>query len=285
MFLSDHLGKWVFVFLARSLSTVFFVVRPGKTAMSVDFYKTLFPGKSRWFYLRCALKQYHNFTDVFLDRYLLTQKKNLSHTSRGWEHIERALDENTGGIILMSHMGSWEVAARIMKQLRPDLRLLLYMGTKDKEEIEGIQKETATQDGINIIANKREGEDPFDILPAIHFLKEGGFVSLTGDRVWSSRQQTVRVDFLGNRIDLPKIPYILALLTKAPLFIFFSFRKGPEAWHFSISEPVYLTVSGRKEREETIRQAAQTYADILEEKVRQHPFEWYHFEPFLKGRP
>ncbi|MDO8720619.1 MAG: hypothetical protein Q7J31_00095 [Syntrophales bacterium] len=45
--------------------------------------------------------------------------------------------------------------------------------------------------------------------------------------------------------------------------------------------PEYVCAQGRKGRQEAIRRAAQAYAGRLEGTVRQHPFEWYHFEPFL----
>ena len=45
-----------------------------------------------------------------------------------------------GGIILMSHVGNWEVAVHLLKKLLPEMDLLLYMGIKNKEQIESIQK-------------------------------------------------------------------------------------------------------------------------------------------------
>jgi predicted LPLAT superfamily acyltransferase len=46
--------------------------------------------------------------------------------------------------------------------------------------------------------------------------------------------------------------------------------------------PRYVTASSRADRQEAIRESAQWYAGLLEDMVRRHPCEWYHFEPFLK---
>ena len=52
-------------------------------------------------------------------------------------------------------------------------------------------------------------------------------------------------------------------------------------YHFSISKPIYIEKTSRGKRKKAIKNAAQKYADLLEEALRKHPFEWYHFEPFL----
>jgi predicted LPLAT superfamily acyltransferase len=43
-----------------------------------------------------------------------------------------------------------------------------------------------------------------------------------------------------------------------------------------------VVAASRQQRQEAILESAQWYADQLESMVRQRPFEWYHFEPFLK---
>jgi predicted LPLAT superfamily acyltransferase len=37
----------------------------------------------------------------------------------------------------------------------------------------------------------------------------------------------------------------------------------------------------RSERNAVLQASAQAYANVLEEMVRQHPFQWYIFEPFF----
>lgn len=206
--------------------------------------------------------------------------ENGKGASDGLDHLDGAL-EKTGGIILMSHMGNWEVAAHLLKQKDDKFNILLYMGIGDKEEIERIQKEDLQDSGIEIIGADRDGGSPFDIMKGIQFLKSGGLVSLTGDVVWKKDQRTVPVEFLGHVVRLPEIPYLFALLSGAPLFILFTFRMGKKQYHFSLSEPIFLKAPTRAHRSEVIRQSAQTYADLLEQALHQHPFEWYHFESFL----
>ena len=220
MILSKLFGVWIFILMSRIVSTGYFLFFPGRRAVSVSFYKALFPGKSRFYHIKCAWKQYHQFTYTFLDRFLYHDFNNITHTREGAEHLEKLKNSGKGGILLMSHLGNWEIAANFLKQY--GLRILLYMGRKNKEQIEGIQKESLVQTGIKIVAVDSEEHSPLNVLDAITHLKSGGIVSLTGDRIWSDKQRTVRVGFLDHEVLLPETPYLLALLARTPLYIFFA---------------------------------------------------------------
>jgi predicted LPLAT superfamily acyltransferase len=198
------------------------------------------------------------------------------------EGLEQALQEKTGAILLMSHIGNWDVAAHLLKRNLPKINLLLYMGVKHKEQIEGIQKKSLSQNGVRVIAVDEQGGSPFDIVEGIHFINSGGLVSLTGDLIWKKDQRSVPIKFLGRDVLFPEAPYLFALLSGAPIFIFFAFRTGRKTYHFSLSDPIIVKAKSRAERSAVIRQAAQKYADILEETVRCNPLQWYHFKP-LQG--
>jgi lauroyl/myristoyl acyltransferase len=206
------------------------------------------------------------------------------HTQEGWEYLEEAVNRQTGGIVLMSHIGNWEVASRLLNTRgrdNPGMKLLLYLGEKHKEQLEKNQKESVASSGIRIISVTKEGGTPADIVEGIQFLKSGGLVSLTGDRLWHTEQRSVRVHFFGHEAFLPETPFIFALLSGAPLFIFFTYRIAGQAYHYQVLPPQYIRARDRSHREEAIQKAAQFFADRLAEIVRTHPWEWFHFEPFL----
>jgi predicted LPLAT superfamily acyltransferase len=279
VYLSKIMGTWVFAVFAWIVSTGYFLIFPRRVNTSIRFYRTLFPDRNWFVHLGCAWRQFHNFTDVFFDRFMLQEFDDIRYTSEGLEHLDQVLEEKTGAILLMSHMGNWEVAAHLLKRNFPDMNLLLYMGVKHKEQIEGIQKKSLSQNGVRVIAVDAHGGSPFDIVEGIHFINSGGIVSLTGDLVWKKDQRSVPVKFLGHDAQFPEAPYLFALLSGAPIFIFFAFQTGRKTYHFSLSDPIFVKAPSRGERATAIRKAAQIYADILEETVRRNPFQWYHFKP------
>jgi predicted LPLAT superfamily acyltransferase len=283
-FLSRKMGQWVFLLFAWFVATGYFILFPGRVGNSIRIYRALFPDRHRFFHLWCAWRQFHNFTHVYQDRFVLQRSKKLSYTSEGMQHLEEAVLKGRGAILLMSHMGNWEVAAHLLKRELKDMRLLLYMGIRQKEQIERLQKEALVQSGIRIIAVEKDGGSPMDLVEGIKFIESGGVVSMTGDLVWKREQRTVPVRFLGREILLPEVPHILALLSGAPLFIFFAFRTAKNSYRFTMTEAMYLKAASRKDRNAVIQTSAQAYARVLEETLQQHPLQWYHFRPFFEPK-
>jgi predicted LPLAT superfamily acyltransferase len=276
---SKIFGYRFFAIFARFVSTGYFLLFPKRVATGVRFYRALFPERGRMHHLRCTWRQFHSFTNVFLDRFMLQHSGGLSYTSENWAVLEKEAAKGAGGIIVMSHVGNWDVAAHLLR--KKGLNLMLYMGARQKEQVEKMQKAHLSESGLKVVSVDQNGGSPFDILEGLRFLKQGGLVSLAGDRTWSKNQRTVPVSFLGHRLLLPEAPHALAQASGAPLFIFFAFRKEKGKYAISISEPIRIKAPSRADRPGAVRESAQRYADILAQKARQYPFQWYHFEEFL----
>lgn len=283
-FLSKYLGTWFFALISRGVATGYFLFSAQRRGASVRFYSTLFPKKHHWQHYLCTWKQFLNFTNVYMDRFILREWGDIQYTFDGLAYLQAAQKDKQGAILLMSHMGNWEVAAHLLKKSLPDLRLLLYMGIRHKEEIEKIQKEHVDQDGINIVGVAEDSGSPFDIVDGIRFLREGGFVSMAGDIVWRNMQRTATATMLGCEVKLPEAPYILSLVSGAPLIVFFAFRVVDRQYQFTALPPITVAAPSRADRTAAIQNAAQMYVDHLTNAVKAHPFEWFHFENFLGSK-
>jgi lauroyl/myristoyl acyltransferase len=114
--LTKRAGHWVFRFFAGGIAAVYFFFFPARMAVGVRFYRALFPTSGRFLYpLWCTWKQYQHFTHVFLDRLLLGEEGAITCTHEGWEYLEDAVNRGIGGILVMSHLGNWEVASRLLQ--------------------------------------------------------------------------------------------------------------------------------------------------------------------------
>jgi lauroyl/myristoyl acyltransferase len=264
------------------VATGYFFLFPARVAVSVRFYRALFPDRSAGYHILCAWRQFHRFTHVYIDRFLLQQSDRISFDTRGWDHIENAIARKTGGILLMSHIGNWEIAAQMLR--KQAIPLMLLMGKKNKEQIEGTQKDHLKKSGVQVIAVDHGSDSPVEILEALRFLRSGGIVSMTGDRVWSVNQKTVRTVFSNHEIAIPEAPHAIAMLTGVPLLVFFSFRTGRNKYHVMLNPPIFLKPNSRGDRKKIIHQSAEKYTRMLEAAVSRYPAEWFHFEPFL-GTP
>ena len=273
------LGSWPIRVFAWWIATGYFLFRSSRRRSSVRLYQVIFPGRSAWYYLYCTWRQFHSYAATFAERIEIDRKKEGTTSTQGRENLAEAARRGSGGIILMSHLGSFEIAAHAFRELK--LRLLLLMGEKEAKQVARDQREAMKARGIHIQV-AAPGEDfLFGGVEAIKFVREGGFVSVAGDLVWTEQRSRLPVSLFGHEVGLSAGPHLLALVSNAPLFTMFTYRAEKGKHLIIMSPPREVKAASRSERGAALQGSAQAYANALEEMVRQHPFEWYIFEPFF----
>jgi predicted LPLAT superfamily acyltransferase len=277
------LGSWPIRFVSWWVSTGYFLFLPTRRRNSIQLYEAIFPDRKRWYYIFCAWRQFHSFAATFGDRVDVERKKGRLAETQGSEWVLEANKKGNGGIIVMSHLGSYEVAAKAFQ--RYGLKLLLMMGEKEAKMVARDQRQTLKERGITIQVATGEKDELLDGLEAIKFLREGGFVSIAGDLVWTDQRSLLPVKFFGREVNLSSGPYLLALLSGAPLFFLFTFRMKGRRQQVIVMPPRQVKKVSRSERDQALQEAAQAYAEALEKMVRQYPFQWYIFEPFFSSGP
>jgi predicted LPLAT superfamily acyltransferase len=273
------LGSWPIRFFAWWIATGYFLFRSSRRRSSIRLYQVVFPERSAWYHFYCTWRQFHSYAATFAERIELDRKQRVTTPVQGQENLVDVARRGSGGIILMSHLGSFEIAAHAFREL--NLRLLLLMGEKEAKQVARDQREAMKARGIHIQV-AAPGEDfLFGGVEAIKFVREGGFVSVAGDLVWTEQRSRLSVSLFGHEVGLSAGPHLLALVANAPLFTMFTFRVGRGKHLIVMSPPREVKAPSRSERNAALQGSAQAYASALEEMVRQHPFQWYIFEPFF----
>jgi lauroyl/myristoyl acyltransferase len=280
LYLTRRLGLCFFRIFSWFIATGYFFLFPSRVAESLKFYRSLFPERNFLYHLYCAWRQYHNFTDFYIHRFIPWVAEEAEFIREGLKYLEEAVQNKTGAILVMSHIGNWELAAQTLN--KKGLPIMLYLGAKRKEQIEHIQKQILAKSGIRVVATTEGEKSPFALIEGINFLREGGIVSMTGDRLWGE-QSYVTVNFLGYEVRLPDTPHLFALMTGAPLMTFFVYQESVGKYHIKVSLGRKV-IASRADRKKAVQESAQAYADDLAAFARQHPFEWHHFEPFFRGK-
>jgi predicted LPLAT superfamily acyltransferase len=276
---SVRVGSWLIRFVAWWVATGYFLFRPSRRRSSVGLYHGIFPNRSHAYWLYGAWRQFHSFSSAYGDRVLLYGRGGLTTSTQGGEGLLEAAGKGKGAVIVISHMGSFEIAVQGFQKL--GVKLLLMMGEREAKQVAREQRERLAAGGITIQVTAPQGDSKFGGLEAIQFLRQGGLVSIAGDLVWTDRRSLVPVKFFDREVGFPVAPHVLALVSGAPLFTLFTLRSGKGRHEIIISPPREVKAPCRSERDRVLEASVRDYAHTLETMVRRHPFQWYIFEPFF----
>lgn len=245
----------------------------------MGIYRVVFPERSLLYHLYCSWRQFHSFASTYSERIRLYASPNAITSTTGRENILDLARKGIGGVMVMSHMGSYEVAANAFQNL--GLKLLILMGEREAKQVARNQRETMAAKGIHIHVSSGRDGSPLGGLEALKFIREGGFVSLAGDLAWTDQRTQAVVRFFDQEVGFSSAPHLLAMVSGAPLLTMFTYRTGKGMHQVEISVPREVKAPSRSERNATIQASAQAYAAALEDMVRRHPFQWYVFEPIF----
>jgi lauroyl/myristoyl acyltransferase len=276
---ANVIGIWFLRVVAWLIAAGYFFFHKKRVKASTELYRAVYPGRNAMFYRYCTWMQFQDFSASYSDRVNFDRGGDVDFVEKGYEHFEKAARDGTGGVVLMSHVGIWEIAARYHR--KKGLRILAVMGERDPRHVARLQREDMKEDGLNVMVSSEGDRSPFDGLDTLEFLEGGGFVGMAGDLSWTEGPRREKAALFGREVFLPAAPHLIALLTGAPLFTFFAFRAGRNKCLIEISKPRWVRAESRAQRKEAIRQSVQEYAGSLEEAVRRYPWQWHVFEPLL----
>jgi lauroyl/myristoyl acyltransferase len=188
---------------------------------------------------------------------------------RGELHLEDALALGRGAVIVTAHTAGWEVVGPLLARDRR-VEVMIVEAAEHDAAASAIQDEARRTLGLRVV---HVGDDPLSALPLVKHLHEGGAVALQIDR--APRTARAReVTMFGERGWIPEGPLRLAAMTGAPVVPVFVARIGHRRYEVITSAPLRLE---RGAGLEALDAAAQELARRLEQFVRAHPTQWFHF--------
>lgn len=193
----------------------------------------------------------------------------------GLEHLDRALEQGRGAVLLGSHLNSV-----CMFNAIPMLRQQGYpIGVALPEERDPWAPSLLRKALMRLTGTKPLREliggfyAQFNIRPIVRHLAANGIVAQTGDGLHSAR--FVEVDFLGRRIPFPTGMAGVAQLTGAPIVPVFQVGAPPETLRVVIEEP--WTVERGDDPETSLTEAVAAFARRLEHHLLDNLACWEHW--------
>lgn len=188
----------------------------------------------------------------------------------GREHLDNALKEGKGCMVLTSHFGAHMLPAHWMYRQSFPVRLYMerprnisrYMSSHFKSD------GALSQDKL-FISRKGESTDAASsILRAARVLKSGMVLFLAGDVRWLG-QMTAEARFLGRSLRFSTTWIHLAAMTGAPVVVVYCTIGTDRRYHIEFRPPFHIPRD--VEQQGQTSDWVQYFMDSLEEQIRRHP--------------
>ena len=182
----------------------------------------------------------------------------------GEDHLQRALAQKKGLIVVSAHMANWEF-------------LIQFGACFMQKPVHGVAKKLRyqllnkwvhwfrTRFGTNIIYKK--GALP-DMRQA---LRRGEIVALLVDQ--SKRREGVDVNFFGYRVPVTPAAAFLGLRCKSPILPIFCIREASGQLTIHVDQPLNLVWSGDLRAD--VQANTQLITDAVELMIRKYPDQWF----------
>jgi KDO2-lipid IV(A) lauroyltransferase len=188
---------------------------------------------------------------------------------RGWEHLDRALAQGKGVILVGTHFGNWDLAGMVLAAR--NYRVNAVADGFSSEKLEQWVRRNREARGVHII---RVGT--YALRHIYRALQRNEAVGIIVDR--PAGPEGVPVRFFGHWTRWPRGPAVLALRTGAPVLAGYLVQR-PDGSFTGEIRPVPGLATGQKAEpsEERVQALTQAMVELFEDCIRRYPDQWYMF--------
>jgi KDO2-lipid IV(A) lauroyltransferase len=203
----------------------------------------------------------------------------LDANAEGSEHLDAAVAAGQGAIMVLPHMGNWDVSGL----------WFVERGTRFTTVAERVEPASLYDRfvayreslGMEVVALTGGQRPPMEVLA--ERLRAGGAVCLVADRDLS--RGGVEVQFFGEPTRMPGGPAMLSALTGAPVLpvgLWFT----DDGWGHRVNPPIDVPEGRLREK---VAAGTQAVADVFAREIAAHPTDWHMLQPLwladLSPRP
>ena len=267
------LPRWASYALGHAATWIAWRTMHSTRAALADNLAAIFPGESPAQLERRGLTTLRSYASDVID-FLRALKvrgpvEQLFEFSESDRALFDSLHERGKGVILVTgHFGNWEVGGVLFGRLGQPFTVVA-MAEADPT-VNRLRREIREEIGADTIEVRQSIDTPLQIRRR---LAENRIVAMLVDRHYG--RDRVPVTLFGRRAFFLRTPFVMGLITGAPVLPCSVERLAAGRFAVSPGEPIY--VSHDVARDDAIAHAAQAVAATLEARIRRRPELWYHF--------
>ena len=213
---------------------------------------------------RGSYREFMRMSFDFVWEYAVSTERMPRHyTVAGVENVWQALDEHGGGIFVLAHYGSWDVAAAIALSLGVRLTAVMTR-VADSELATRIAAWARRHQDMEVLITGRGAARGL-----VSAVRRGRFDAILVDI--PERGTRVLVDFCGGPVNFSTGPAWIARTTGVPMLCVDCYRNDDGRYRMVIHEPEFV---GEGDGDQEVMQRV---ARGLERQIRRKPTQWYPF--------
>ncbi|WDZ98748.1 LpxL/LpxP family acyltransferase [Mucilaginibacter sp. SJ] len=218
-------------------------------------------------------RNYYLFGQSIIDKIVIMSgiPNKFTFNFDGIDNLRQIAAMNKGGLLLSSHIGSWEIAGELLDHINTRINIVMFDG--EDKQIKQYMDSVTGERKINIIVIKNDLSHIFKINAAF---QNNELVCMHADR-FIEGNKTITRGFLGEDAKLPAGPFVMAEKFKVPVTFVYALKESALHYHFFAS-PV-KDYSGLP-KGEGIQQLINDFIISFENKVKTYPEQWYNYYNF-----
>jgi KDO2-lipid IV(A) lauroyltransferase len=195
---------------------------------------------------------------------------DLLGDSTGWEHFQKAKEQNRGVLFLTPHLGNWEFGGPWLTRRGYPLQVITL--AEPGEDFTRLRQASRARWKIETLVI---GNDPFAFVEVIRRLEAGATVALLVDR--PPPPTAVIVNLFGRTFSASVAAAELARASGCVLLPVY-LPRGKDAYAAHVLPPIEYDRAALRDREAR-RKLTQEILRAFEPIIGQHLDQWYHFVP------
>jgi len=281
-------GYKSFVFILRyaGISTAYFFLR-----FVVLYFLFFAPQavKSSYYFFRRRLnyptlksiryigRAFYKLGQVLIDKVAFLSGLNNKYTfDLDGENYLIDMANNSGGVIIGAHAGSWEIASQFLTRVNCRINIVVF--ADEHKKIQNYLSDIYKKQNVNFIAVGKEGYSHlFQISEA---LKNKEIIAIHGDRFLPGTN-TLKMEFFKKQAKFPAGPFLLPIKFDVPVSYVMAMKETSKHYHFYATAPKKFGMpKNPKDRTAIANQILEGYVQNLEKIVLKYPDQWFNFYDF-----
>ena len=264
--------------LLRMVALYYVLFDPLARRLALPYISRRFPDHTGRRRMIDFYRLFYNQGISLIDRFrMLLAPEAFTRKTAGFEKMQSLLaDRKRGFILLVSHVGNWQAMMLALANLQRNVTLLMR-----PEENPLTQHYLHFRPQAPRIRAISPDEPLGGVIELTQRFEQGDVIAVMGDRAYDA--STMTVDFLGAPARFPCGPFRLAAAWDCPLAVMFAGKTGMDEYTVEWCDIIRIDRSG--DRREGLHRAMQSYAGLLEDFSRRHPYQVYLFEDAWRNEP